>query len=94
MDVTKLIDAGPLGIIVLLVLYFLWYLDRRDKAWQEFTKSQRAEDNGVIRDLIADVKSLAAQLVALRDDFNEHNTWERAKLDELQKPATTRRKSA
>jgi predicted histidine transporter YuiF (NhaC family) len=93
-DPTKLIEAGPLGVVVLLVAIFIWYIDRRDKAyqdashrrdtqWQDFTKQQRTEDNSVIRDLMQQVKDLATQLVALRDDFNDHNTWERARLNEM-----------
>jgi hypothetical protein len=103
MDLVKLAEAGPLGVVVILVIVFIWYLDRRDKAyqesekqrdaqWQEFTKQQRAEDNGTIRDLVIQVKDLASQLVALRDDFNEHNTWERATLETLEKKPPRSRK--
>jgi hypothetical protein len=106
MDISKLIEAGPLGVVVLLVIVFIWYIDRRDKSyqesskqrdtqWQEFTKQQRAEDNGTIRELVIEVKSLTSQLVALRNDFNDHNIWERTVvLENLEKkPPRSRRQS-
>lgn len=104
MDFAKLIEAGPLGVVVLLVFIFIRYIEARDKSyqqatatrdaqWQEFTRQQRTEDNGVIRDLMTQVKELATELVALRDDFNEHNTWERARLAELEPKTTPRRKT-
>lgn len=82
-DTTKLIEAGPLGVVVLLVIVFIWYIDRRDKSWQIFTKELRADDNKMVQDLVNEVKQLANELVQLRKDFDEHNTWERVKLDEL-----------
>jgi hypothetical protein len=94
LDPTAFTEWGYLGAVIFLVFAFIWYIDRRDKSyqestkardtqWQDFTKQQRAEDNSVIKDLMQQVKELAAQLVSLRDDFNEHNTWERARLEEM-----------
>lgn len=96
---TGFTEWGYLGALLFLVIAFIWYIDRRDRTWQDFTRSQRAEDNSVIRNLISEVKDLATQLVALRDDFNEHNTWEREalrKLDEnsaANEPKTGRRRT-
>lgn len=30
---TKLIEAGPMGIVIVLVLIFLYYMDKRDKIY-------------------------------------------------------------
>lgn len=80
----KLIEAGPLGILVLVVIVFLYYLKHRDIAWQQFTKDMRAEDNKKLEALVAQVKELAGELVALREDFNEHNVWERESIAQMQ----------
>ena len=58
MDFTKLIEAGPLGVVVFLVIAFGYYLYKRDKAqelfissrdqeWREFLKQQRENDKQV-----------------------------------------------
>lgn len=95
----KLIEAGPFGILVLVVIIFIWYLDRRDKSnqaaqekrdlqWQQFTKELRAEDSKVVTDLATQVEKLATELVSLRKDFNEHNTWERESIGQMQSRIT------
>lgn len=93
-DATKLIEAGPLGVLVFVVLVFVWYLDRkdrqnsereerRDKSWQDFYREQRQADTQAIAQLVEQVRGLAQELVMFRSDFEEHNTWERTKLEAM-----------
>lgn len=80
-----------LGLFVVGLLYWFtrqqgqWqrFIAERDEQWQTFLREQRDQDQKVIRDLIGQVRQLAEEMKEFRADFNEHNTWEHTKLEEM-----------
>lgn len=96
----KLVDAGAAGLLIIVVVIFVNYLSKRESQWQEFLEHRDAvwrafahEQNQAVQtnlqqfaEVITAVKN---ELIALRQDFQAHEVWERTYLE----PKTQSRKS-
>ena len=83
---TDIIAAlGKAAPDVVIVLLFLYFLDRRDKSWQTFIKQILADKEKPIEELVKAIQEF-------RSEFVSHDAWEHTRLDEMEKAQKERTK--
>lgn len=88
-QITALINLGAAGAVIIVVVYFLRFIEKRDKDWQAFFQS-----------LLSSKDTPTAQLVelvqALLEKFTDHDTWTRVNVESMRQainePKTQSRK--
>lgn len=77
-QITALINLGGAAAVIIVVVYFLRFIEKRDKDWQAFmTQIMSNKDSSM--------QELATALKELLIDFRDHNTWERTKIDTMER---------
>jgi hypothetical protein len=75
--VSALVQAGSAGLVLITVIYFLKFIEARDKQWQEFFTKMNSQDNEVLRELRQTMTAVRDELICLRNDFERHDDRER-----------------
>lgn len=91
-QITALINLGSAGAVIIVVVYFLRYIgkrdtqhdqssDKRDAQWQTFLQEQRERDNTAIRALVDEIKCLSSKF----DSHDEKMDTAITRMDERTK---------
>ena len=70
-------DLGTAGAVIIVVVYFLNFIKKRDEDWQKFFMNMNQQDNEVLAELKSTMQAVKDELVCLRSDFNAHDQIER-----------------
>jgi DNA phosphorothioation-dependent restriction protein DptG len=84
-QITALINLGAAGAVIATVIYFLRYISKRDdkdkerdQQWQAFFKTLlESKDTPIVK--------VAEILQTFFSEWREHDTWERTKLEGMEK---------
>lgn len=77
-QIAALINLGGAGAVIIVVVYFLKFIEKRDKDWQAFFKDLLATKDTPMAELAEAVHALLAE-------FRDHDTWEHTKLEGMEK---------
>jgi hypothetical protein len=88
--ITALINFGPAGVVVAVVIIFLRFLKERDAQWQAFLHDergnaslQRKEDRDRIERIEVVIERLATETASFRKDFSIHAAEEMTRYDTI-----------
>lgn len=77
------------------------FIEKRDQQWQEFLEVQRAsdreareQDRAQTAGIAKILEQLTEKVEGLAEVFGSHDTWERTKLDDMQRNLSERPKKA
>jgi hypothetical protein len=88
--ITALVNAGSAGAVIVVVILFLRYMEKRDAQWREWMVAVRAGDQQMIDGLKDAIRAMKEELAALRADFQSHTTEEMQRFDLLLKRRNSR----
>lgn len=77
-QITALINLGAAAAVIVVVVYFLQFISKRDKDWQVFFTALLNNKDGPIQELAEAVHELLSE-------FKNHDTWEHTKLDAMER---------
>ena len=77
----SLLNFGAAGLVIIVVWYFLRFIEKRDSEWQAFFTK-------ILSDRETPMAELAEAIHQLLSEFQNHDTWEHTKLDEMSKAKT------
>lgn len=83
-QITALINLGAAAAVIIVVVYFLRFIEQRDKDWQMFFQALLENKNTPLVELTEAVRDLLSE-------FRTHDTWERTKLDEISRKTQPRK---
>ena len=78
--------------IVVLVLIFLWYLDRKDRQFIDYLEQAGVERRADNERMVAALDNLSKGVTIVHADLKEMDTYLRANLDAMRKARASRRK--
>ena len=81
--ITSLINLGAAGAVIIVVVYFLRFIAKRDNDWQSFFERLMKQQDGPMVELTQAIRQLLSE-------FQKHDTWEHTKLDEMGKVISSR----
>jgi hypothetical protein len=81
--ISAILQTGSAGLVLVTVIYFLRYIEKRDKQWQEFFIDMNKQDNAVLAKLENAIEAMKNEIVALRSDFQAHDKMERMWLKDV-----------
>jgi hypothetical protein len=93
----KLAELGSTGLLLIVVVLFLNYIDKRDKQWQQYFKEMHQVDSTVLVELKSAFEAVKNELVSLRSEFHAHDEMEREVMRNVIQPdvpAKPRRRSS
>ena len=74
---TALLNLGAAGAVIVVVAYFLRFIEKRDKDWQAFMKV-------LMDDRDAPVQEMSTSLREFLKIFQAHDVWERTKIESME----------
>ncbi len=77
-SISSLINLGAAAAVIIVVVYFLSFIERRDRDWQAFFQK-------LLENRETPLADLATAIHELLGEFRTHDTWEHTKLDEMSK---------
>lgn len=81
--ITALINWGPAGAVIVVVVLFLQFIAKRDKEWQDFFTGLRAADQTASARLTEAIEKLVSRIESLEGRFNVHEAAEMEVLRDL-----------
>jgi hypothetical protein len=87
-------ELPAVAAVLVLVVVFLWYLERKDKAFIKFLEEERTERRLNNEKVSAALDSVAAAVSLVHTDLREMDTYLRARLDAMDKARNRRKNDA
>jgi len=84
--ISKLAELGSTGLLLIVVILFLNYIDKRDKQWKDFFSEMHNADNAILAELTSAFESVKNELVSLRSEFHAHDEMEREVMRNVIQP--------
>jgi hypothetical protein len=75
-QITALINLGAAGAVIVVTVYFLRFIEKRDRDWQAFFQALYSDKD-------APMEQISEALQTLLSEFRAHDSMEKAKLDEM-----------
>lgn len=85
-QITAIINLGAAGAVIIVVVYFLRFIEKRDKDWQAFFQA-------LLQNKDAPITEISEALQILLGEFRAHDQMERAKLEEMSRSIHSRDKT-
>jgi hypothetical protein len=82
-QITAIINLGAAGAVIVVVVYFLRFIQKRDEQYQVREQQWQMFFKALLADKDAPMAKLTQVIESLLTEFQEHDTWERTKLDEM-----------
>lgn len=76
--INALINMGAAGAVIVVVVYFLRFIEKRDKDWRDFFTTLMTKEDEPLNAILEGLQTLLSE-------FRQHDQMERAKLDEMSK---------
>lgn len=84
--ISALVNWGPAGAVIIVVVIFLKYIEKRDRDWQTFFQQVLDNKDTPLQKLIEVVQTMISE-------FQAHDAWEHGKLDELSAKVNPRQRT-
>ena len=75
-QITALINLGAAAAVIIVVVYFLKFIEKRDKDWQTFFQA-------LLQNRETPLTEISEGLQTLLSEFRAHDLMEQAKLEEM-----------
>ena len=75
-QIAAIINLGAAGAVIIVVVYFLRFIDKRDADWRTFFAAIRQSDGDASTKLVAVIDKLVERVEALEDRFERHDVVE------------------